>query len=285
MTTSLKQRLRAPSILLAPGVYDALSGLIAEQAGAEAIYLSGASIAYTRFGRPDIGLTTQSEMVDAVRRIAAAVDVPLIADADTGYGNALNVVRTVHEYEQAGACAIQLEDQVFPKRCGHMAGKEVIGTAEAVAKVRAAVAARQDPDLLVIARTDVGAVEGVPAAIERAKAFADAGADILFVEAPPTKADIERIATELDDHPLLFNWVEGGRTEGVDVQFVKDVGYRLIIFPISAMLAATRAMRRLYTALHETGSTHGFAEMDSFSDAVDLMGLAEVRAIEESFRS
>lgn len=269
--------------VIAPGVYDALSARLVEQAGFDACYLTGFGATASLLGRPDIGLATQSEMVDTVRRIAGAVDVPLIADADTGYGNSLNVVRTVREYEQAGACAIQLEDQVFPKRCGHMTGKEVIDTAEAVAKVKAAVAARCDPDLLIIARTDVGAVEGVPAAIDRAKAFADAGADILFVEAPPTRADIELVATELEGHHLLFNWVEGGRTEGVDIQLVREAGYRLIIYPISAMLAAMHAMRRLYATLKSEQSTHGFAEMDTFPDAIELMGLEQARAIEESF--
>ncbi|MFV0525514.1 MAG: oxaloacetate decarboxylase [Acidimicrobiales bacterium] len=283
-----RARLRAAldaGTVIAPGAYDAMSARLIEDAGFDACYLTGFGATASHLGRPDIGLMSQTEMVDVVRRVCAAVDTPVIADADTGYGNALNVIRTVHDYEQAGACAIQIEDQVFPKRCGHMAGKEVIGLPEAVAKIRAAVAARQDPDFLVIARTDVGAVEGVEAAIERARAFADAGADILFVEAPPTREDIERVATALDGHRLLFNWVEGGRTDTVDIALIRDLGFDLVIFPVSTMLAVTHATRALLDHLRRTSSTTGFEAMDSFEDAISLMGLDRMRAIEASFEA
>lgn len=282
-----RARLRAAidaGTVIAPGVYDALSALLVEKTGFDACYLTGFGATASLLGRPDIGLTTQTEMVGAVRRIADAIDVPLIADADTGYGNTLNVVRTVREYERAGAAAIQLEDQVFPKRCGHMSGKEVVALPEAVAKIRAAVAARTDPDFQIIARTDVGAIEGTTVAIERAKAFADAGADILFVEAPRQLADIEQIARELAGHRLLFNWVEGGKTEGVSVDVLRDLGFGLIIFPISTLLAATAAIQPLLTTLKDTGSTDGYRDrMDTFADVVELVGLEEVRRIEESF--
>ncbi|PRZ42810.1 2-methylisocitrate lyase-like PEP mutase family enzyme [Antricoccus suffuscus] len=274
----------ARGMVIAPGAYDALSARMIDDAGFDACYLTGFGTTASLLGRPDIGLVSQSEMASTVRRVAAAIDVPVIADADTGYGNTLNVVRTVHEYEQAGASAIQLEDQVFPKRCGHMDGKEVVDLGEAVSKIRAAVAARTDPDFQVIARTDIAAIEGVDAAIDRAKAFADAGADVLFVEAPPTRADIEKVANSLSDHTLLFNWVEGGKTEGIDIDVIRDLGFRLVIFPISTLLAATHALRDLLTTLKSTSSTDAArARMDSFDDVVQIVGLDEVRQIEESF--
>ncbi|MFV0258580.1 MAG: oxaloacetate decarboxylase [Acidimicrobiales bacterium] len=282
-----RARLRAAldaGTVVAPGAYDAMSARLVEQTGFDACYLTGFGATASALARPDIGLMSQTEMVDVVRRVAAAIDTPVIADADTGYGNALNVIRTVHDYEQAGACAIQIEDQVFPKRCGHMAGKEVIGLAEAEAKIRAAVAARQDPDFLIIARTDVGAVEGTDAAIERAKAFADAGADLLFVEAPPARADIERVAKALAGQRLVFNWVEGGKTDTVDIDLIRDLGFGLVIFPLSTMLAATRAVRSVLDHLKRVSSTTGFEAMDTFDDAVELMGLDRIRAIEDSFR-
>lgn len=276
----------ARGMVIAPGAYDALSARMIDDAGFDACYLTGFGTTASLLGRPDIGLASQSEMAGTVRRVAAAVDVPVIADADTGYGNTLNVIRTVREYEQAGASAIQLEDQVFPKRCGHMDGKEVVDLSEAVAKIRAAVAARTDPDFQVIARTDIAAIAGVDAAIDRAKAFADAGADVLFVEAPHTRADIEKVATSLAGHTLLFNWVEGGKTEGIDIDVVRDLGFGLVIFPISTLLAATHAIRDVLTTLKSTSSTDGsLATMDSFEDVVQIVGLDEVRRIEESFKS
>lgn len=282
----LRELLSQPEPLLAPGVYDGLTARLVEQAGFEAAYMSGFGTAASLLGRPDIGLLTQTEMTDNARRIVQAVDVPLIADADTGYGNALNVVRTVRDYEQAGVAALQLEDQVSPKRCGHMSGKAVIEAEEAVAKIRAAVAARTDPDLVIIARTDAAAVHGLDAAIDRAKRFADAGADVLFVEAPRTRADIETVAEQLADHTLLFNWVEGGRSEGVEVRFLAELGYRLVIFPVSTLLAATSSMRRLLGALREDGSTDSLSgEMETFDGFLDIIGLPGIRADEQRFSS
>lgn len=208
----LRALLDAGTPVLAPGAYDALSARLVEQAGFDVAYMTGFGTTASLLGRPDVGLLGQAEMVGNARRMVAAVDVPLIADADTGYGNPINVVRTVREYEQAGVAGLHLEDQVMPKRCGHMAGKAVVPCDEMLAKIRAAAEARTDPDLVLIARTDVAAVEGVDAAIDRARRFADAGADVLFVEAPSSEADIERVATALSDHQLVFNWAEGGRT-------------------------------------------------------------------------
>ena len=282
----LRELLDRPAPLLAPGAYDALSARLVEQAGFDAVYMTGFGTSATLLGRPDIGLLTGSEMADNARRMAAAVSLPVIADADTGYGNALNVVRTVREYEQAGVAALQLEDQVSPKRCGHMSGKAVVDVAEAVAKIRAAVAARTDPDLVIIARTDVAQVDGIEAAVDRAQRFADAGADVLFVEAPRTAADVEAVATKLAGHPLLFNWVEGGQTEGLTLQSVTEMGFRLVIFPISTLLAATAGMQGVLQALKGQSTTDAYpGPMQSFPEFLDTIGLAGIRDDEQRFSS
>ncbi|MEI4273719.1 isocitrate lyase/PEP mutase family protein [Klenkia sp. LSe6-5] len=268
--------------LVAPGAYDALGARLVQQAGFDVVYMTGFGTSASLLGRPDIGLLGGAEMTDNARRMAQAVEVPLIADADTGYGNALNVVRTVREYEQAGVGGLQLEDQVSPKRCGHMSGKAVVDVEEAVAKVRAAVAARTDPDLVVIARTDVAQVEGTRAAIDRALRFADAGADVLFVEAPRTAEDVELVATELKGHHLLFNWVEGGATEGLTMDTVAELGFSLVLFPISTLLAATRAMQTALSTLKQTSSTAG-APMGDFGGFLETIGLPGIREDEARF--
>ncbi|MGH3435175.1 MAG: isocitrate lyase/PEP mutase family protein [Sciscionella sp.] len=282
----LRELLARPEPLLAPGVYDGLTARLVEQAGFESAYMTGFGTSAALLGRPDIGLLTQTEMVDNARRISQAVHLPLIADADTGYGNALNVVRTVRDYEQAGVAALQLEDQVAPKRCGHMSGKAVIDIDEAVAKIRAAVAARTDPDLVLIARTDAAAVHGIGAAIERGRRFADAGADMLFIESPRAVADIEAVATELAGYPLLFNWVEGGRTESITLRRLVELGFRLVIYPISTLLAATAAVREVLLTLRTDSATDAYAErMDDFDGFLETIGLAEIREVEQRFRS
>ncbi len=268
--------------LVAPGAYDALGARLVQQAGFDVVYMTGFGTSASLLGRPDIGLLGGAEMTDNARRMAQAVEVPLIADADTGYGNALNVVRTVREYEQAGVAGLQLEDQVSPKRCGHMTGKAVVDVAEAVSKVRAAVAARTDPDLVVIARTDVAQVEGTRAAIDRALRFADAGADVLFVEAPRTAEDVELVATELKGHHLLFNWVEGGQTEGLTMDTVAELGFSLVLFPISTLLAATQAMQTALSTLRRTSSTEG-APMGDFGGFLETIGLPAIREDEARF--
>ncbi|MCO7219040.1 oxaloacetate decarboxylase [Klenkia sp. PcliD-1-E] len=268
--------------LVAPGAYDALGARLVQQAGFDVVYMTGFGTSASLLGRPDIGLLGGAEMTDNARRMAQAVEVPLIADADTGYGNALNVVRTVREYEQAGVGGLQLEDQVSPKRCGHMTGKAVVDVEEAVAKVRAAVAARTDPDLVVIARTDVAQVEGTRAAVDRALRFADAGADVLFVEAPRTAEDVELVATELKGHHLLFNWVEGGATEGLTMDTVAELGFSLVLFPISTLLAATRAMQMALETLQRTSSTEG-APMGDFGGFLETIGLPGIREDEARF--
>ncbi len=279
----LRELLAAPQPLVAPGAYDGLSARLVEQAGFDAVYMTGFGTTASLIGRPDVGLLGGAEMVDNARRITAAVDVPVIADADTGYGNALNVVRTVQLYEQAGVAGIQLEDQVMPKKCGHMSGKALIGADEMVGKVRAAVAARRDPDLVVIARTDAVAVSGVDDALGRARAYAEAGADLLFVEAPTSEADVERVASELAGvAPLVFNWAEGGRTPPLSLDRLAELGFALVIYPIGTLLAATAGIRSLLATLERDGipSLDG---LPSFAEFTDLIGLPEVQHLEQRF--
>ncbi|SFL39261.1 isocitrate lyase/PEP mutase family protein [Geodermatophilus ruber] len=280
----LRELLAAPAPLLAPGAYDALSARLVEQAGFDAVYMTGFGTTASLIGRPDVGLLTGAEMADNARRIAAAVDVPVIADADTGYGNALNVVRTVQIYEQAGIAGIQLEDQVMPKKCGHMSGKALIGAEEMAGKVRAAVAARRDPDLVLIARTDAVATHGVDEALRRARRYADAGADVLFVEAPTSEADIERIAKELSGvAPLVFNWAEGGRTPPLSLERMTELGFSLVIYPIGTLLAATAGIRALLAGLRADG-VPPLDGLPAFEEFTDLVGLPEVQELEQRFR-
>ena len=281
----LAELLAGDKPVLAPGAYDGLSACLIEQAGFDVVYMTGFGTAASLLGRPDVGLLGLNEMVDNARRIVAAVGVPVIADADTGYGNAINVIRTVQEYERAGLAGLHLEDQVMPKRCGHMVGKSVIPAAEMVAKLQAAVAARRDPDFLLIARTDARAVEGVDAALHRARQYRAAGADMLFVEALEGEAEIELVARELADVPLLFNWVEGGRTPPLPYDRIKELGYALVIFPIGTVLAATRAIQRELAALRAAGTPlTALGELPTFDEFVDLVGLADVRQLEQRFR-
>ncbi len=279
----LRELLTGPRPLMAPGAYDALSARLVEQAGFDAVYMTGFGTTASLIGRPDVGLLSAAEMVDNARRIVAAVDVPVIADADTGYGNAINVVRTVQLYEQAGVAGIQLEDQVMPKRCGHMSGKVLVGADEMAGKVRAAVAARRDPDLVVIARTDAVAVTGVDDALERARAYADAGADLLFVEAPTTEADVEKVAAALDGvAPLVFNWAEGGRTPPLSLDRMAELGFALVLYPIGTLLAATAGIRTLLAALRTDG-VPPMQGLPSFGEFTDLVGLPEVTDLEQRF--
>ncbi|MBH0121480.1 oxaloacetate decarboxylase [Rhodococcus sp. CX] len=280
----LRRLLDAGSPVLAPGAYDALTARLAEAAGFSTVYMTGFGTAASLLGRPDVGLLTATEMADHARRMVAAVDVPVVADADTGYGNPINVIRTVRDYENAGVAALQLEDQVSPKRCGHMAGKAVIPAGEMVAKLEAATAARIDPDLLVIARTDAAAVEGIDAAIERAKRYADAGADLLFVEAPASADDVRKVASRLKGHRLVFNWVEGGRTPGLPLDELTDLGFALVLFPIGALLAATRSVREFYGAILRDGTPRAvLGELPPFDEFTSFMGLPEIDDLGQRF--
>jgi 2-methylisocitrate lyase-like PEP mutase family enzyme len=231
-----------------------------------------------------VGLLTLTEMADNARRLAHAVEIPVIADADTGYGNPINVIRTVQEYEAAGVAAVHIEDQVMPKKCGHMEGKQLIGADEMVAKVEAAVAARRSPGFLIIARTDARAPEGLDAAIDRARSYREAGADVLFIEAPQSAQEIETIARSFEDVPLLFNYAEGGKTPPISHEQLRRLGFSVVIFPISTLLTATAAMRAALAQIKADGTPiELLGEMLPFNDFLDFIGLPEIRELEERF--
>lgn len=275
---SLKERLRSPEPVLAPGVYDALSALLAEQAGFEALYLSGGAVAYTLLGRSDVGLTTATETADVLARIADRVSLPIIVDGDTGYGNALNTQRTVRAFERAGAAMIQLEDQGFPKRCGHLAGKSLVSTAEMCGKLRAALDARHDAGTLILARTDAVAVEGLDAAIERAEAYLACGVDALFVEAVVSADDMGRVCERFAARiPLLANMVEGGKTPIQSASELGRHGYRIVIYPGGTVRFASRQLQRYFAGLKAAGTTRAFAgEMNDFDALNALIGTPEL---------
>jgi 2-methylisocitrate lyase-like PEP mutase family enzyme len=277
---NLKQRLAEARPLLVPGVYDALSALVAEQAGFEAVYLSGASIAYTRLGRSDVGLMTATEVEETLALITERVGVPVIVDADTGFGNALNVQRTVRAFERAGAAMIQIEDQEFPKRCGHLDGKSVVPAAEMCGKLRAALDCRRSAETLILARTDAVAVEGIVAALERAESYLACGVDALFVEALRSADEMEAVCTRFAPRvPLLANMVEGGRTPLLPAARLEALGFRVAIFPVAALLAAAEAMRQVYRRLSDTGATGGGAYFP-FADFNNLMGFEDIWTFE-----
>ena len=263
--------------LLAPGIYDALSGLIAEQSGAKAVYLSGASIAYTRFGRSDIGLVSVSEVHDTLAAVTDRIKIPIIVDADTGFGNALNVQRTIRSFERAGAAAIQIEDQSFPKRCGHLDGKVLIKKDEMVGKVKAAVDSRKTSDTLIIARTDARAVEGLQEAIDRAHAYHEAGADVLFIEAPRSVDELKLIRKSFDlNIRLLANMVEGGKTPVKTANDLKSLGFNIVIFPGGAVRAATFQLQEYYAGLLKNGSNSEFSKkMHNFDSLNSVIGTPE----------
>lgn len=276
--TGLSKRLSQPDLLVAPGCYDALSALLVERAGFDATYVSGASIAYTRFGRPDIGLVSFSEVADTVGSIRERVSIPLIVDMDTGFGNALNVRRTVQVLARAGASALQLEDQVTPKRCGHLNEKRLIGVGEMVGKIKAALDARPADDVLLVARTDAIAVEGFEAALDRAQAYADAGADVLFIEAPRSREELKEIARRFHGRvPLLANMIEGGKTPLMDAATLQELGYSIAIFPGGTVRALAHALGDYFASLKTHGTTTPFLDrMLDFNGINDLVGTAEM---------
>ena len=256
MSHKLRERLQQPKPLLAPGVYDALTALVAAQAGFEALYLSGASIAYTRLGRSDIGLTTATEVAHTIAHITDRVDVPLIVDADTGFGNALNTQRTVRDFERAGAAMIQIEDQTFPKRCGHLDGKGVVPVTEMQGKLRAALDARRDDRTLILARTDAVAVEGLDAALERAERYLACGVDALFIEALRSDEQMQRACDQFAGRmPLLANMVEGGKTPVKSARELGERGFRIVIFPGGTARAVVHTLQGYYASLHEHQTT------------------------------
>ena len=278
---NLHARLARKPIVVAPGVYDAFTALVAAQAGFDTLYVSGAAIAYTRLGRPDIGLVSVTEMTQTVAMIRDRVGAKLIVDADTGYGNALNVARTVPEFERVGANAIQIEDQDFPKRCGHLDGKALISSDEMCGKLRAALDTRRARETLIIARTDAIAVEGFDRAIERAVSYAEAGADMLFVEAPKTRDDLGRIAEALRGRaPLVANMVEGGKTPLLSAAELEAIGFALVIFPGGIVRAFAQLASEYYASLGKHGSSEPFRHrMLDFAGLNDLIGTPELLAL------
>ena len=284
---SLKTRLASDEILVAPGVYDALTAALAAQAGFEALYLSGAAVAYTRLGRPDIGLTSVSEMTDTMALIRDRVDIPVIIDADTGFGNALNAQRTMRLYERAGANALQVEDQTYPKRCGHLAEKSIIPTTEMVGKIAAMADARASDETLIIARTDAVAVDGFDAAIDRAEAYVEAGADALFIEALRSVDEMKTVTERFKDRvPLLVNMVEGGATPIQNAAFLNDLGFSIVIFPGGIVRALAHTAESYYQSLMATGSNRAFADrMFDFGGLNDRLGTNEMLALGKRYES
>jgi 2-methylisocitrate lyase-like PEP mutase family enzyme len=280
MTMTLKSRLAQQEILLAPGVYDALSATLAEQAGFEAVYLSGASIAYTSLGRSDIGLTTFTEVSEKVAQLRDRVQIPLIVDADTGFGNALNTERTVRGFERNGANIIQLEDQSFPKRCGHLEGKALVSTTEMAGKIKAATDSRHSSETLIMARTDAVAVEGFEAALERAEHYLEAGADILFVEAVRSDEQMQIVNQRFAGRvPLLANMVEGGKTPVKSTHELEKFGYSIVIFPGGTVRAVAHLLQNYYSSLKATGSTQAFQpSMLDFDGLNAVIGTPELLA-------
>ena len=280
----LRALLESGQTIVAPGAFDPLAARLVEEAGFPAVYMTGFGTSAALIGRPDVGLLTMTEMAASAGRIADCVDIPVIADADTGYGNPLNVIRTVGAYEAAGVAGIHIEDQVAPKKCGHMEGKLVIGAEEMAAKVRAAVEARAQPEFVIIARTDARAVEGLERALARARMYREAGADVLFIEALVSEAEVEEAARAFPGVPLLFNWAEGGKTPPVSLARLTELGYRIVIFPISTLLAATAAMRRVLAEIAQAGTpAAALPGLPSFGEFCDFIGLPEVRAAEQRY--
>jgi 2-methylisocitrate lyase-like PEP mutase family enzyme len=266
----LRQLLAGDELIIAPGVYDGISASLVGKLGFSAAYMTGAGVSASAYGLPDIGLLTLTEMAERARVLAGLLEIPLIADADTGYGSPINVVRTVHEYERAGVAAIQFEDQVFPKRCGHLSGKDVIDADSFSVALRAAIEARRDPNTVIIARTDARAPLGIEEAISRANAYAEVGADVIFVEAPESLEEIERIAHEVAA-PLLLNVVVGGRTPEIEHRRLVELGYRIAIHPGAALQAAALAAIGALGGLRENGPALAASSPEDF---FDLFGLA-----------
>lgn len=280
----LRTRLRAKELLVAPGVFDGISARIADQLGFEALYMTGYGTVASHLGLPDAGIATYSDMVGRVAAIAHGTATPLIADGDTGYGGLLNVQYTVRGYEAAGAVAIQLEDQEFPKKCGHMLGRRVVAVEDMVDKVKVAVASRESSDFLIIARTDARTTLGLDEALRRAEAYAKAGADILFVESPESVEEMRTIGRSFDK-PLMANMVEGGRTPILDRKTLEEIGYSIAIFPALGFLAAGEALRQAYRQLKEKGSSVGAdVPLYKFSEFSELMGFGAVSEFDKTYR-
>jgi 2-methylisocitrate lyase-like PEP mutase family enzyme len=279
----LKQLFKRDRLLVAPGCFDGLSARLVEEAGFEAAYLSGGAVARS-MGIPDIGLVTMSEVIDRAAQVVAAVKIPIIADADTGYGNAVNLVRSVREFERTGVAAIHIEDQITPKRCGHLDGKEVIPLAEMEKKLQAALASRSDPDFSIIARTDARGVHGFDDAIRRGRAFAELGVDAVFVEAPQSEAELEEIPRALQNVPLLVNVFKGGKTPMLPIERLQQMGYRIAIYPSETQRAAIHAMRQALGLLKREGTTEKMDDaLTTFKERDKVVGLDEWQQLEKQY--
>jgi carboxyvinyl-carboxyphosphonate phosphorylmutase len=282
-TTLLKRYILAPEILVMPGAHDVLSARIIEKTGFPTFFVGGYAATAALLGKPDISLLTLSEMVEHAQRLSEAVDIPFLMDADTGYGGVLNVVRTVREMERAGAAGLFIEDQVFPKRCGHMEGKQVVATEDMIAKIKAALDARSDPDFIIMARTDALAVSGIEEAIERGNVYREAGADVIFVEAPMSRDDMSRINREIDA-PTVANMVEGGKTPFLSAGELEAIGYNMVLFPVSVTYALAKAVEDIMAELMQTGTTQGFANrMWQFGDFYRFIEVEALRAKERTY--
>ena len=283
-TERFRQLIARDEILPAMGAYDALSASLVEQAGGDVVYMSGSAVSTSTHGDPDIGLTTMTEMVDRARQLVGAVDVPVFCDADTGYGNPLNVRRTVAEYERAGVAGIHLEDQTFPKKCGHFEGKGVVPTAEMCQKIRAAVDARENDDFVLIARTDARAVEGIDGALDRLRAYHEAGADVLFFEAPESRAELERVAGAFDGVPQLVNMAAGGKTPSVSAAEFEAMGFDIVLYPTTGFRAAAKTLQTVYDELVSAGTHEGVEDLLlTWEERDRITGLAEMMELERTY--
>lgn len=285
-TERFRQMIERDEILPAMGGYDALSAKLIEQAGGEVVYMSGSSVSTTTHGYPDVGLTTMTEMVERARQMVNIVDIPVFADADTGYGNPLNVMRTIQEYESAGVAGVHLEDQVFPKKCGHFEGKDVIPKAEMCEKIRAAADAREDDDFVLIARTDARAVRGYDEAIDRLRAYHDAGADVLFFEAPENREELERVTAEFadDDISLLANMTEGGKTPLFSATEFEEIGFDIVLYPATGFKAAAKALQTVFNEIAETGTQENVMDLlTTWQGRDEITGLDEMLELEQQY--
>ncbi len=278
----LRKLIEEPGIVVLPGAHDVLSAKLIEQGGFPVVFTSGFGISASALGMPDLGLLTMTETLDRVRRIVDAVSVPVVADMDTGYGNPLNVVRTVEECVRLGVAGIILEDQLWPKKCGHMEGKQVIAAEEQVEKLRAAVYARGGEDLVIIGRTDARAPLGLDEAIRRGQLYTEAGADVVFVEAPQSVDELAKIAASFDA-PLFANMIEGGKTPFLSADALERIGFKMVVYPLSGLFAATRAVQEMAAHLRSTGSTAGYGRMVSFAEFEEVIGVDRFRDIEARF--
>lgn len=279
----MRELLKTKKMVVAPGAHDAMTAKIIGRLGFDAVYMTGYGQSASHLGQPDVGLMTMSEMVARAANIVEAAGVPVIADADTGFGNAVNVMRTVREYEKAGVAVIQLEDQVMPKKCGHMIGREIIPMDEMVGKIKAAVDTRINPDFMIMARTDARTIMGIEEAIKRGQAYKEAGADIVFIESPETVAEMKMITNQIDGYTLA-NMVEGGRTPLLKNQELEAIGYNLTIYPTASIYVATKAMVDLWTALKNDDTTANVMDtMVTFAEFNDLIGLDAIREIERNY--